>query len=254
MMKLLDISILFFIAVFLCNCSGPCVRTSEAEDTVMTKHNNEFVILLHGMGRTKRSMRKLEKHLLSKGYKTLNPGYPSTNKSIKSIAEENIPAIVAKCRKQKASRIHFVTHSLGGIVVRQYLQTNSLPKGSRIVMMAPPNHGSEIADYLKGFFLYKWLNGPAGQELGTDKHSVPNILKPIKAEVGIITGNKNLNPLFSSLISGQDDGKVSVESAKLDGMKDFIVLPCNHTFIMKDKAVMEQVVFFLGHGKFDRKD
>ncbi|MCP4346253.1 MAG: alpha/beta hydrolase [Desulfobacterales bacterium] len=220
----------------------------------MTKHNNEFVVLLHGMARTKRSMCKLERHLVGKGYKTLNPGYPSTSKSIKSIAEEDIPAAVAKCRKQKASKIHFVTHSLGGIVVRQYLQTNSLPKGSRIVMMGPPNHGSEIVDYLRGFFLFKWRNGPAGQELGTGKQSVPNTLKPIKAEVGIITGNKSFNPLFSGLISGPDDGKVSVESAKLEGMKDFIVLPCNHTFIMKNKAAMKQMVYFLENGKFERKD
>ena len=253
-MKLLDILILFLIAIFLFNCSGPCVRISEAEDAVMTKYNNEYVILLHGMGRTKRSMRKLEKHLLGKGYKTLNHGYSSTSKSIKSIAEEEIPAVIAKCRRQKASKIHFVTHSLGGIVVRQYLQTKFLPKGSRIVMLGPPNHGSEIADYLKGFFLFKWLNGPAGQELGTDKHSVPNTLKPIKAEVGIITGNKNLNPFFSGLISGPNDGKVSVESAKLKGMRDFIVLPCNHTFIMKDKAAMKQVVYFLEYGKFDHKN
>jgi hypothetical protein len=222
-----------------------------AAQPITLNHENEYVVLLHGLGRTTSSMRKLEKLLLSRGYETINFGYPSRREPIERIAGVHIPAALAQCRRVSASKIHFVTHSLGGIILRQYLQANSLPEGSRIVMLAPPNRGSEAVDYLKKFFFFRWLTGPAGQQMGTDPESLPNSLKPIGADIGIISGNRSLNPFFSALIPGPDDGRVSVERAKLEEMADFLVVPSSHTFIMKNPTVIKQVLHFLEHGTFD---
>jgi len=118
-------------------------------------------------------------------------------------------------------------------------------------MLAPPNRGSEVVDYVKDFFAYKWIHGPPGQELGTNPESALNKLKPIDIEVGVIAGDKSLNPIFSALIPGPDDGRVSVERAKLEEMTDFLVVSSTHTYITKNPAVLIQVPYFLEHGKFD---
>jgi len=118
-------------------------------------------------------------------------------------------------------------------------------------MISPPSKGSELADTFRDWFVYKWLNGPAGQVLGTEPESLPNSLKPVKEEIGVITGDCTWNPLYSWLIPGEDDGKVSVERAKLDEMTDFIVVPSSHSFIMQYSETLKQVVFFLQNGKFD---
>lgn len=114
------------------------------------------VILLHGMGRTHRSMEKMAYHLANEGYQVVNLDYPSTEASIEALSAGIVSEAVQSCRlKSPSAPIHFVTHSLGGILVRQYLQTHRLPPGSRVVMLSPPNQGSEIADLLKDFFLYR---------------------------------------------------------------------------------------------------
>jgi len=211
--------------------------------------NTECVILLHGMGRSAFSMRSIDKYLRAQGYHTVNFGYPSTSYTIEQLATNYIPRFMDEC-KTKASKIHFVTHSLGGIIARYYLQSNSLPEGSRIVMLSPPNRGSEIADRLRDSAWYKWLAGPSGQQLTTDPGSVPNQLKPVNYEVGIITGRRTLEPWFSRLILGEDDGKVSVKSSRLTEMTDFLVVDRAHTFIMNSHFVQEQVVHFLKNGYF----
>jgi len=250
---------------------------SEATDI---QKKNEYVIFLHGIGRSRRSMRFIEKYIADRGYRTYNLNYPSTKKTIQEIVLKYIPSVIEKCKG--ADKIHFVVHSMGGIIMRHYLQDHSLPKGSRIVMLAAPNHGSEVTDFFRNFFLYKWIYGPAGQQLGTEAESLPNILKPVVGsslrleptslrpdvgsslrleptslgpeptiEIGVITGNTSWDPL-SYLIPGQSDGKVSVESAKLKEMKDFLVVPFGHTFIMNHSIVMKQTLYFIEHGKFEK--
>jgi hypothetical protein len=152
--------------------------------------------------------------------------------------------------RQKATKIHFVTHSLGGILVRKYLQKNNLPDGSRIVMLSPPNHGSEVVDRFKNFFVFKWLYGQAGQELGTQAQSIPSQLKPVQADIGVIAGKKSSVPWFSRIIPGENDGTVSVASTRLKEMNDFITVECGHTFIMNNRDVMDQTVFYLQNGHF----
>ena len=238
--------LILFIWGSLVSCSG--IKTIPLEDD--GKPESECVILLHGMGRTKSSMDEIEEGLSKGGYNVVNFDYPSRKETIEQIAENWIPKAIAQCPKS-AEKVHFVTHSLGGIITRKYLQTNKLPSGSRIVMLSPPNQGSEVADYFKDTFWYRWFTGPVGQQLTTDSDSVPNQLAPIAYEVGVITGTRSFDPWFSILIPGTDDGKVSVERAKLAEMKDFLTVPHTHTFIMNSDEVLRQIKCFLKKGYFD---
>ncbi len=225
---------------------------TNAGETPSTTETKSCVVLLHGLARTAKSLDGMAHHLSNAGFHTINVDYPSTQKTISRIAEEHLHPVILQCREKGWNKIHFVTHSMGGIVVRQYARTHPMSSGSRVVMLSPPNKGSEVTDRLKDFFLYKWIMGPAGAELGTDSESTPNRLGPIDMEVGIITGNKSLNPLFSDMIQGPDDGKVAIDSAKLSGMADFLVVESSHGFIMNNPEVMRQAAFFLTNGAFDK--
>lgn len=210
------------------------------------------VVLLHGMGRTRWSMRKPARALGEAGYHVVNLGYPSTSRhhGIQELAADFIPRAVARC--DPGQPIHFVTHSLGGILLRMYLQQHKLPGGSRAVMLAPPNHGSEVAESLRGWLLYRWLMGRPGQQLGTGAESIPLSLKAIEMEIGIITGNRSIEPWFSRLLTGENDGKVSVDSARMPEAGDFLVVPASHSFIMQNARVIDQVVHFIRQGCFRR--
>jgi hypothetical protein len=139
---------------------------------------------------------------------------------------------------------------MGGILVRQYLQSNPIPELGKIVMLAPPNHGSEVVDNLEETSLFQDIIGPAGRQLSTRANSKPNTLEPIPGTIGVIAGSVTSDPWFAWMFTGPNDGKVSVESARLDEMTDFLVMAHGHTFIMNHNDVVEQVLFFLEHGKF----
>ncbi|MFV1997983.1 MAG: esterase/lipase family protein [Acidiferrobacterales bacterium] len=230
-----------------------CVVQGDIPHGKEESQQAECVILLHGLGRTRVSMLNLEAYLVESGYHTVNFGYPSRSEQIEKIASTRVPDAVSQCKLISSGKIHFVTHSLGGIIVRQYLQTNTLPKGSRIVMLSPPNQGSELSDRHKGDSWYQWYTGPAGQQLTTAKDSLPNRLKPINVEIGVIAGTKSIASWLSSQLPGEDDGVVSVKSTQLDEMKDFLLVPRTHTFIMESDEVQRQVVNFLRNGKFDHE-
>ena len=210
----------------------------------------ETVILLHGLCRTSHSMAKMERALTNAGFQVKNVGYPSRKASIQQLADNAIGKAVADCQRGGATKIDFVTHSLGGIMVRSYLARHPLPSLGRVVMLAPPNQGSEVVDKLGGWFLFKWINGPAGNELGTDTNSVPNRLGPVNYPVGVIAGDRSINWINSLLIPGPDDGKVSIERTKLAGMSDHIVIHATHPFIMKNRKAIRQTIQFLRTGGF----
>lgn len=213
----------------------------------------EQVILLHGLCRTSRSMVKMKNALTGAGYKVRNVDYPSRTTSIQKLADDVIGKAVADCQQDGAAKINFVAHSLGGILVRSYLVRHSIPELGRVVMLAPPNQGSEIVDKLGWLFLFKWINGPAGNELGTDKNSTPNNLGPANFSASIIAGDRSINWINSLLIPGSDDGKVSVERTKLAGMSDHLVIHATHPFIMKNHEVIRQTIQFLRAGSFDHE-
>jgi pimeloyl-ACP methyl ester carboxylesterase len=220
-----------------------------------TLHSNpvaakECVILLHGLARSNSSMGKLAKALNDAGYHTINDGYPSTSYKVDKLAEDAISWALAKCPKE--ATIHFVTHSMGGILVRQYLQVKTIKNLGRVVMLGPPNKGSQVVDKLHKLPGFKLINGPAGMQLGTGELSVSNQLGPAKFEVGIIAGTRSINLILSAMLPNPDDGKVSVENTRLEGMQDHIELPVTHPFMMKNKQVIRQVICFLKNGVFSQ--
>jgi triacylglycerol lipase len=210
--------------------------------------SEECVVLLHGMARSDSSMNKMETKLKEAGYTVVNFDYPSTQHNIESIATDYLPNAVAQCKPNVI--INFVTHSLGGIVLRKYLSDNKLERLGRVVMLGPPNKGSEVVDKLKNVPGFEFINGPAGMELSTDKKSVPNLLGAVTYPVGIIAGSSTINPILSQMLPNPDDGKVSVESTKVEGMAEHIILPVSHPFLMRNDEVIRQVKSFLKTGKF----
>jgi len=210
----------------------------------------DCVVLLHGMGRTSMSMNSLERSLQEEGYFVVNNSYPSTEADISTLSAI-VGDGIAQCREANAENIHFVTHSLGGILVRKFFQNNVVPEAKRVVMLGPPNRGSEVASLHRDQWWYKLITGPAGQELGVEPTSSPNQLRKIPLEVGIIAGTESLDPWFSNIIPGPHDGKVSVESTRLEEMTDFITVPHSHTFMTEASEVYEHVSAFLAQGRFN---
>ena len=210
------------------------------------------VILLHGLAMVRLSMRPLAVFLRQHGYLVVNVGYPSRKHPIESLAHSAIPPAVAELRRKGVDSIHFATHSMGGILLRYFLATETLPEPGRVVMLCPPNQGSELVDCFRHLWWFRWYFGPAGCQLGTAATDLPLRLGPLSRPVGIITGNRPATGIFSRFFPGPNDGKVSVARAQLPGMTDFLTVPYGHALLMHHRPVAEQVVAFLENGRFRR--
>ena len=209
----------------------------------------ERVVLLHGLGRGIGSMATLEAALDAAGYEVHNLGYPSRDKTpdelLTLLSEE-----LETCCLVDDRPLHFVTHSLGGILVRALLEVERPRQLGRVVMLAPPNQGSEVVDSLGESWLFRTVMGPTAEELGTGPGSLPNRLGPPDYPLGILASNRSINPIGSWLLPGEDDGSVKVEAMRIEGMTDFRVLPATHTFIMRDPDAIRQTLNFLRYGRF----
>jgi triacylglycerol lipase len=208
----------------------------------------EDVVLLHGLGRSPRVMHPLARELAAAGYRVHNLDYPSTRATPEALVEV-LHGEIARCCAW-SERVSFVTHSLGGIVLRAYLAEHPMPQIGRVVMLAPPNHGSEYVDVAGRWRLFEGVLGPTAVQLGTAPTSLPNRLPGADFEVGVIACTGNMNPLGAMLIDGTSDGTVSVASTRLSGMRDFLEVPVSHTFIMRNPDVARQAIAFLRDGHF----
>lgn len=213
----------------------------------------DTVILVHGLGRTRASMLVLEARLEAAGYRVESFGYPSRSEPIEDLVVR-LATAVQECCSDRENSVHFVTHSMGGVLVRSYLAGTEEPFEGRVVMLSPPSQGSEIVDSYADSPLLRNLLGPSGVRLGTDSTGIASELGPVDFSLGIITGDRSINPIGSWLIPGPDDGKVSVSRARLEGAADFLVVHATHTFIMNRGDVAEQVAHFLANGEFLREE
>lgn len=221
----------------------------------MGESERESVVLLHGLGPTAFAMKGLEGFLWSQGYRVINQGYDSRNQSIPELSRQLFRDLSP--RLGRAGQVHFVTHSMGGILLRYGLQHWQLPDSAlgRAVMLAPPSQGSEVVDSLRRLSLVTRVMGPAFLQLGTGADSLPLLLleqeqQQLPLEVGIIAGRRSYEPWFNPLFGGSNDGKVSVARSRHPGMRDFRVLDVGHTFIMNNRKVRQHILHFLQHGCF----
>ena len=234
-------------AMFLCSCAIP-YPTDELVASVAEQ--GDCVIMMHGLARTNSSMKPMRAALLQHGYLVVSLTYPSRNFTIETLSDSTIPGVVQACREQGATRINFVSHSLGGILVRYYLESNEVAEMGRFIMLAPPNQGSEVIDTFSKVPGFIQIFGPAGMQLGTAESDLPKQLGPVKVDTAIIAGTSSINPLLSLSLPNPDDGKVSVASTRVDGMCALLELPIAHPFIMKDARVITEVLTYISTGKF----
>ena len=212
------------------------------------------VVLLHGLARTAGSMDDMAQKLSASGYHVVNIDYPSTDNSIGVLAESAVARGIEVCASVGIERVDFVTHSMGGILVRQYYSNHPADNVHRVVMLAPPNQGSQVVDELKALPAFEWIHGPAGLQLGTGDNSVPKQLGPVHFPLGVIAGTRSINPVLSSFLPNPDDGKVSLANTQVAGMCDFISVPVSHPFIMQDDTVIRETLHFLNHGRFSQSE
>jgi pimeloyl-ACP methyl ester carboxylesterase len=214
--------------------------------------NRACVVLLHGLGRGRPSMLVPQWRLSRAGYRTLNVGYPSRTQSIESSARV-VARRLDRWLPPEAGAVHFLTHSMGGIVVRCMLELfpGRFPPG-RIVMLAPPNQGSRMARTLRRGRIFRHATGPAGRQLAAGDSLPFGRPAPPGWSVGVIAGNRSWSPL-RSLLPGESDGTVAVDETRLDGMDDFLTVPRGHTFIMNSRRVLTHALRFLERGRFDEQ-
>jgi pimeloyl-ACP methyl ester carboxylesterase len=227
----------------LCKSPAKCVAIGN---------NGDYVVLVHALAWTSRSMNKISETLSSEGYIVINLDYPSRRHSIENLADNFLAKTINKLCTDKKKKIHFVTHSLGGIIVRKYIADHPKLNIGRVVMITPPNKGSKVVDFFRNNFLFKAYFGPALQQLGTKKNSFINVNldKSVKFELGVIAGNCCINPLIHFLIKGPNDGLITVASTKINGMKDHIIIHSTHLFIVTNEECIKQVSYFLNYGHF----
>jgi pimeloyl-ACP methyl ester carboxylesterase len=243
-MKHLQIlTILLALALSAGCASVPATRVVAADST-------ECVVLLHGLNRSWRAMEPLADALKEAGYSTVNVDYPSQLGTIEELAPVVVGMGVEACHDTGAQTIHFVTHSMGGILLRYQYEQSPIADIGRVVMLGPPNQGSELVDQTREWPGIDAVNGPAGAQLGTGPDSMPSRLGPVSFPLGVIAGTATINVLASAMLPDEDDGKVTVERTQVAGMSDFLIVDDSHRYMLRSRAVLENTVAFLRNGQF----
>ena len=220
-------------------------------ELVPEAHAGECVVLLHGLARSSLSMERMKWFLEKNGYQVANVDYPSRDHKIEKLAAMAVEDGLKQCAELKSvDSVHFVTHSLGGILVRYYFDRNEYDPLGRVVMLAPPNQGSKAVDELQDWPGFEWLNGPAGYQLGKGKDSIPLQLGTPAFEFAVIAGDETIDPVTSAVLDDPDDGRVSVSDTRLEGMRAFRLVDSSHAFIMQKSDVFELIKSFLETGSF----
>ncbi len=222
---------------------------TRSKESPSSKGKERWVILVHGVLRSASSMSKIQNALREKGYHTHSFGYNSRKETIKSISQR-LHRDITNIMKQNVESVSFVTHSFGTLIVRHYLANHELKKKGRFVMIAPPNKGSQWARILSRLSLYNWALGVAGEKVQDVEKSIPKIMAPPPLEFGVISGGSKTRFGINPLLPGDDDGTVTVEETKLEGMKDFIQIRGQHSLLLVQKSVIDNVIAFLEEGKF----
>lgn len=223
---------------------------NASEQTIEPVTKQDCVILLHGLARTSASMNELQKALLEAGYTVAKIDYPSRKYPIETLAPLALKKGLEECHSHAPGNIHVVTHSMGGILFRHYVNEFGAAAFARTIMLAPPNNGSEAVDALFDVPGFQWLNGPAGRQLGTDELSVPLKLGDATSDIAIIAGTFSINLVLSTYLPDPDDGKVSVQSTRLNGMCAHLQVEVSHPYIMKDEEVIAEILSYLESGRF----
>jgi pimeloyl-ACP methyl ester carboxylesterase len=235
--------------VFAVAVLSACVTAPQTNLSAVA-NGNDCVVLLHGLNRSYHSMSKMAQSLQAAGFSTANVDYPSQAATVEELAPLAVNEGLAQCRQLHAQHIHFVTHSIGGILLRYEQHQSPIPELGRVVMLAPPNQGSEIVDLTRNWPGAELISGKAGLQMGTDENSIPAQLGPVDFELGVVAGTGTIS-FFSAMLPDPDDGKVSLERTKVEGMKDFLVVHISHHYIMTNDKVIENTKHFLQTGWFE---
>jgi len=244
-------------ALWLSSCShiwSEKVHFQPNQEVLGEKSNKktETVIVLHGIARTNKQTHLLAKRIADAGYEVYNINYPSTEYTIEELVEY-LHNEFQKYEIKEKPKVNIVAHSMGGLLTRAYLKEYPMENLNRIVMISTPNHGSEVVDFFKDWKIYTNIFGPAGQQLGTNDEEVQKLFSSLDDyEFSVIAGGRSFNPIFSAMLDGPDDGAVSVESTKLEGMKDHIVVPNLHGIQVYTELDANLAISFLNNGKFNR--
>lgn len=227
----------------LCLLAVNAIRAAAATEP-------DCVVLLHGIGMQGYVMKRIEHALVADGYRVVNISYPSREMPFEQLAGEYLPAQLQEQDVARAPHLHFITHSMGSLLVRKLIQDARPANLGRVVMIGPPNHGSTAADEAGSYTLLREYIGENLGRLGTGENSIAGTLRPADFDVGIIAGEVAINPLFGNVLAGKNDGAVTVDSARLEGMRDFIVVPYSHTVMLWRDEVIAQALAYLRDGHF----
>ncbi len=241
------------LAALFLSLTGCSNKPLVAADDTFTSNGDECVVLVHGLWRSGFAMRSIANNLETYGFHTISIDYPSTEAEIPELTQQHIPQGIEHCKANGAKQIHFVTHSMGGILVRQYLQSNHLPQGSKVVMLSPPNQGSKLSEKFGESWWYQWAAGPAASSLTQKESGIINQLREVSEPVGIIAAYREWSLWPDSWLPQPNDGTIAVESMRLSEMDDFILMNSGHATMRYQDDIQRQIRHFLVNGYFEDK-